>query len=65
MTFQLKRFNSWVLPLHKQHARRFNSSDLIISYTAKFRRLTSCFLNDALSIAQVYRGHNVRMIVKE
>jgi hypothetical protein len=65
MTFQLKLFNSWVLPLHNQHACRFTSSDHIISYTANFRRLTSCFLNDALSIAQIYGGYNVRMFVKE
>jgi len=65
MTFQLKRFNSWVLPLHKQHACRFNSSYHIISYTANFRRLTSRFINDALLIAQLYGGYNVRTIVKE
>jgi len=65
MTFQLKLFNSWLLPLHNQHACRFTSSDHIISYTANFRRPASCFLNDALSIAQVYGGYHVRMVVKE
>jgi len=65
MIFQLKRFNSWALPLHKEHACRFNSSDHIISYTTNLRRLASCFLNDVLSIAQVYDWYNVRMIVKE